>query len=180
MDTRDLSLTAIFASLYFVINTLQTMVGGPITYGPIQFRVVDCLLALAALFGWPVVFGVTVGTFLANAYYFLGPLDVMLGPIANFIAASLILLLRNRRLLACAVGALPVGIIVGGYLWTFFPPHEILSFLPVWAAMIASITISSLIAVGMLGYLLCQSLEKAFPELVKRYEQKIQRLPISW
>ena len=158
MDTRDLSLTAIFVSLYFVINTLQTMVGGPITYGPIQFRVVDCLLALAALFGWPVVFGVSVGAFLANAYYFIGPLDVILGPVANFIAASLILLLRNRRLLACMVGALPVGIIVGGYLWLFFPPPEILSFLPVWAAMIASITISSLIAIGIVGYTLLVAL----------------------
>jgi uncharacterized membrane protein len=171
MDTRDLSLTAIFASLYFVINTLQTIVGGPITYGPVQFRVVDCLLALAALFGWPVVFGVTVGGFLANAYYFLGPLDVMLGPVANFVAASLILLLRNRRLLACVVGAFPVGVIVGGYLWLFFPPPEILGFLPVWAAMIASITISSLIAIGMLGYLICQSLERFFGESLVRFSQ---------
>ena len=160
MDTRDLSLTAIFVSLYFVINTLQTMVGGPITYGPIQFRVVDCLLALAALFGCPVVFGVSIGAFLANAYYFIGPLDVILGPVANFIAASLILLLRNRRLFACVVGALPVGIIVGGYLWVFFPPPEIFSFLPVWAAMIASITISSLIAIVIVGYILLVALSK--------------------
>jgi len=118
------------------------------------------LLALAALFGWPVVFGVTVGAFLANAYYFLGPSDVIMGPVANFIAASLILMLRNRRLLACVVGALPVGIIVGGYLWLFFPPPEILSFLPVWAAMIASITISSLIAIGIVGYILLAALSK--------------------
>ena len=158
MDTRDLSLTAIFVSLYFVINTLQTMLVGPITYGPIQLRVADCLLALAALFGWPVVFGVSGGAFLANAYYFLDPLDVAFGPIANFIAASLILLLRNKRLLACVVGALPIGIIVGGYLWLFFPPPEILSFLPVPAAMIASITISSLIAIGVIGYILLVAL----------------------
>jgi uncharacterized membrane protein len=160
MDTRDLTLAAIFTSLYFVINTLQTMVGGPITYGPVQFRVVDCLLALAALFGWPVVSGVTVGAFLANAYYFLDPLDVTFGPIANLIAASLILLLRNRRLLACVVGALPIGIIVGGYLWLFFPPPETLGFLPVWAAMIASITISSLIAIGIVGYILLVALSR--------------------
>jgi len=160
LDTRDVSLTAVFATLYFVINTLQTMVGGPITYGPVQFRIVDCLLALAALFGWPVVFGVTAGAFLANAYYFLGPLDVMLGPVANFIAASVILLLRSRKLLACVAGAFPVGIIVGGYLWLFFPPPEILGFLPMWAAMMASITISSLIAVGIVGYILLVTLSK--------------------
>ena len=160
MDTRDLSLTAIFVSLYVVINTVQTMFGGPITYGPVQFRAVDCLIALSALLGWPVVMGVTVGAFLANAYYWLGILDVVFGPVANLVAASIILLLRRRRLLACIVGALPIGIIVGGYLWVFFPPPDIFGFLPVWAAMIFSITISSLIAIAVVGYSLLTILSR--------------------
>jgi len=165
VDTRDLSLTAIFATLYFVVNTIQTMLGGAITYGPVQFRVVDCLLALAALLGWPVVFGLTLGAFLANMYYWLGPLDVILGPIANLIATSIIFLLRKRRLLACVVGALPIGLIVGGYLWIFFPPPEILGFLPAWAAMAVSITVSSLIAIGVVGYSLLSFLSR--PGIIK-------------
>jgi len=136
------------------------MLGGPITYGPVQFRVVDCLIALSALLGWPVVMGVTVGALLANSYYWLGILDVAFGPVANFFAASIILLLRKRRLLACIVGALPIGIIVGGYLWLFFPPPDILGFLPVWAAMIVSITISSLVAVAGVGYSLLTILSR--------------------
>ena len=53
-DTRDLALTAVFAALYVVINVLQMVsVGNPTVYGPIQLRVADCLIALAALLGWP-------------------------------------------------------------------------------------------------------------------------------
>ena len=158
-DSRDLALTAVFAALYVIINLAEAFfVGSPFfTYGPIQLRLADCLIALAALFGWPLVGGVTLGCVLANAYYFLGAPDVILGPIANLVAASIILFLRKRRLTACIVGALPIGVIVGSYLWLFFPflsPPEILSFLPAWAAMIVSLTISSLIAVAVIGYAL--------------------------
>ena len=161
MDTRDLSLTAIFAGLYAVINVVQTMLGGPITYGPVQLRVADCLLSLSPLMGWPVVFGVTLGCFVSNVYYLPGLysafgaivfIDVLFGPVTNFIAASFMLFLRKRRFLACVVGALLVGTIVGGYLWVLFLPHEVLGFLPVWAASIASISISSLIVIAGIGY----------------------------
>jgi hypothetical protein len=149
LDTRDLSLTVAFASLY----AITVIVLAPISFGPVQLRVADCLIPLAALFGWPVVVGVTVGCFVGNAYYWLGPLDVFFGPAANFIAATIILLLRKRQLSACVTGALPIGIIVGGYLWLFFPPPDIFGFsLPSWAAMITSVTISSLIAMAGIGY----------------------------
>lgn len=149
LDTRDISLSAVFTGLYAVLVVALA----PISFGPIQLRLADCLIPLAALFGWPVVGGVTAGCFLGNAYMWLGSLDVAFGPVANLIAASLVLLLRNRRLLACIVGALPIGVIVGGYLWLFFPPPSIFGLsLPVWAAMMVSITVSSLIAMAVIGY----------------------------
>ncbi|MDH5437741.1 MAG: QueT transporter family protein [Candidatus Bathyarchaeota archaeon] len=149
MDARDQALTAIFTGLYAIL----VMVLAPISFGPVQLRVADCLIPLAALFGWPVVAGVTVGCFLGNAYYWLGPYDVVFGPVANLIAASAIFLLRKRRLLACVVGALPIGVIVGGYLWLFFTPPDVFGLsLPAWAAMMISITISSLIATAVIGY----------------------------
>jgi hypothetical protein len=156
MDTRDLSLTVFFAGLYAVLVILLA----PISFGPVQLRVADVLIPLAALFGWPVVSGVTFGCFVGNAYFWLGPIDVFVGPIANFIAAAAILLLRKNRLLACIVGSLPIGIIVGGYLWLFFPPPEVLAFLPIWAAMIVSLTISSFIAIAGIGYLLLTALSR--------------------
>jgi uncharacterized membrane protein len=155
-DSRDLTLTALLAALYVVINIVQTVtIGNPTIYGPIQLRLADFMIALAALFGWPMVAGVTLGCFLTNGYYFLGAPDVILGPVANLFAASLVLLLRKRRLLACVAGALPIGAIVGGELWFFFsfaPSSGFFGALPAWAAMIVSITISSIIAVGVIGY----------------------------
>ena len=160
-DSRDVTSTAVFAALYVVINIVQTVtVGNPTIYGPIQLRVADFMIALAVLFGWPLVGGVTIGCFLTNAYYFIGAPDVVLGPIANLVAASLVMSLRKRRLLACIVGALPIGLIVGGYLWLFFPPPEVLGTLPAWAGMIASITVSSLIAVAVIGYLVLSILSR--------------------
>ena len=156
MDTRDLSLAVFFAALYAVL----VVVLAPISFGPVQLRVADVLIPLAALFGLPVVAGVTVGCFVGNAYFALGPIDVVAGPIANLIAALVILLLRRRQLFACIVGALPVGIIVGGYLWWFFPPPESLSFLEPWAAMIVSLTISSFIVISVIGYLLLVALSR--------------------
>jgi uncharacterized membrane protein len=163
-DSRDLALTAVFAALYAMINVVQSVtIGNPTIYGPIQLRIADALIPLAALIGWPVVGGVTIGCFLTNAYYFLGAPDIILGPIANLIAASLILRLRKRRLTACVVGALPIGVIVGSYLWFFFPflsPPEVLSVLPAWAAFVVSLTVSSLIATAVIGYTLLQVLSR--------------------
>lgn len=144
-----------------VINIVQMVsVGNPTIYGPIQLRVADCLIALAALLGYSVIIGVTVGCFLTNTYYFIGPQDVLFGPVANLIAASVVFALRRHRLAACVAGAFPVGIIVGGYLWIFFPPPEVLNVLPVWAGMMVSITISSLVSVGVIGYLLISVLSR--------------------
>lgn len=162
IDSRDLTSTAIFAALYVVINILELfVVGSPVfTYGPIQLRVADALIALAALFGWPVIGGVTLGCFVTNAYYFLGAPDVILGPVANLVAALIVMLLRKHELFACVVGALPIGVIVGGYLWMFFPPPDIFGALPAWAGMIISITVSSLIAVAVIGYILLSTLSR--------------------
>jgi hypothetical protein len=139
MKTNEISLSIVFSSLYAIL----IVVLAPISYGPIQLRVADCLLPLAALFGWPAIAGVTVGCFIGNAYFWLGPQDVIFGAFANLIAASIIFVFRKRQFLACVVGSLPIGFIVGGYLWIFFPPPEIFGLqLPMWAAMVVSITIT--------------------------------------
>ena len=158
MKTSELSLAVVFSSLYAVL----LVVLAPISYGPVQLRVADCLIPLAALFGWPVITGVTVGCFLGNSYFWLGPQDVVFGTIANLIAATIIFLLRKRQFLACIAGSLPIGIIVGSYLWIFFPPPSIFGLqLPVWGAMIVSITISSLVAMAGIGYALLKALSSS-------------------
>ena len=155
MKTSEISLAIVLTSLYAVL----VIVLAPISYGPIQLRVADCLIPLAALFGLPAIIGVTAGCFIGNAYFWMGPQDVILGTIANLVAALIIFKLRKRPFIACVVGSLPIGVIVGSYLWIFFPPPDIFGLhLPVWGAMIASITISTLIAVAGIGFVILKAL----------------------
>ena len=157
LDVREISLTAISAALYAVLLILLAQ----ISFGPIQLRIADCIIPLAALFGWPWIWGVTLGCFIGNliggmmAFGFLNPTDIILGSIANLIAAYTIFRLRDHRLIGCILGSIIIGVIVGGYLWLFVPAPDIgLAYLPVWAAMIISITGSSLIAIAIIGYAL--------------------------
>jgi hypothetical protein len=167
-DSKDVALTAVFASLYAVINIFQTMMGGPITYGPIQLRLADCLIPLSALFGWPAVIGVAVGCF-SNAYYMLDPADIVIGPIVNFAAALLIFLFRRQRLVACVSGALTVGVPIGLYLYYLYTqgnpfiqqaPEFPGLILPIWGAFVISLSISTLITMAIIGYILLNSLAR--------------------
>jgi uncharacterized membrane protein len=176
-DSRDLVLASIFAALYVTVNVIQSVsIGNPTIYGPIQLRLADCLIPLVALLGFPVVGGVTVGCFLTNAFYFLAPQDVVFGPIANLIAASVIFVLRRHRFFACILGAFPIGLIVGGYLWVLpgMQAPDVLIALPAWGAMMVSITISSLIVVAGFGYTLLSIISrKGIVEPLKSHGLKV-------
>jgi len=156
MKIVDISLAAILAALYATL----VIVLAPISFGPVQLRVADCLIPLTALLGWPAAVGVSLGALIGNLYFFLGPMDVIFGALANLLAGLLIWKMKRNLLAACVAASLVIGVVVGGYLWTFFPPPDIFGFiLPIWLAMIASISLSSLIAVSLLGYGLVRALE---------------------
>jgi len=70
----------------------------------------------------------------------LGIIDVVGGTAANLIAASLIFYMRRRLFPACIVGSMAIGV------------------MPVWAAMVISIALSSIIAIAGIGYLLVRAL----------------------
>jgi uncharacterized membrane protein len=163
-DTRDVALTAVFGALYALINLIQLLspFGNPSIYGPVQLRLSDFLIALAALLGMPVVVGVTLGCVVVNAFGSIGPIDIVFGSLANLVAASLVMLLRKHKLTACIAGAMPIGVIVGGgYLWMFYPYQpEQLAFLPAWSTTLISITISSLVAVTLIGYTILRILSR--------------------
>jgi len=164
MDTKEISLAAIIAAIYASLVILMA----PISFGPIQMRLADCLIPLAALFGMPAIFGLGLGAFIAKAYWFLSPIDIVLGSIANIIAGYIMFKLKKREFLGCVLASLVVGVIVGGYLWLFFPPPDIFGLnLPVWLAMIVSITLSSLITIAGIGYILLGILKKYNLELIK-------------
>ena len=156
MNVKEISLVAILAALYAAL----VIVLAPISYGPVQLRVADCLIPLSALLGWPAAVGVALGAVVGNVYYFLGPVDVVFGASANLLAGLLIWRLRDRLFAGCIGASLVIGVVVGAYLWTFFTPPDVLGLsLPVWFAMIISITLSSLISVAILGYGLVRGLD---------------------
>ncbi len=158
METREITLTAIIAALYATL----VIVLAPISFGPIQLRVADCLIPLAALLGWPAVYGVSLGAFIGNAYFmqYTGPLDVVLGALANLISGALIFRLRRSLLTACLAGSVVIGVVVGGYLWIYFTPPDIAGLnLPIWFAMIVSITLSSVVAIAGIGFVLVKALK---------------------
>jgi len=159
---------AVSASLYAVINVVQTSMVGPITYGPVQLRLADCLIPLSALFGWPLIIGVSIGCF-SNAYYWLDPADVVVGPLVNLVAALLIYALRRNRFAACVSGSLTVGVPIGFYLYYLSTqgnpalqqvPDIFGLPLPVWSAFVISLSISSLIVIAGIGYLLLVALSR--------------------
>ena len=67
MKTKEISLIAVIAALY----AAMVIVLAPISFGPVQLRLADILIPLAAIFGLPAVYGVTLGAFVANAYWFM-------------------------------------------------------------------------------------------------------------
>jgi uncharacterized membrane protein len=148
MNTKEISLTAVFAALYAMI----VIIFAPISYGPIQLRVADALIPLSAYLGIPVIYGVTLGAIIANTYWFISPIDVIFGSLANLLASFIIYKYKERIIPASLTASFIIGLMVGGYLWLFFPAPDILGItLPPVLAMITSITLSSIIAITVLG-----------------------------
>jgi uncharacterized membrane protein len=85
LKTKDLALIAIYAALY---AALVVVLGG-ISYGPIQVRVADSMLAVVPLLGIPGVLGHTLGVFIGNIFSPEGILD-LLNTIPSFVMSFVV------------------------------------------------------------------------------------------
>jgi len=146
LDSKLITLTAVFAAIY----AAGVVVLAPISYGIVQVRVSDALIPLSVIFGWPAICGVTLGCLVANVYGGFGLMDVLLGSIANLIAAYSAYRLRKKPFLACISASLIVSIIVGSYLWVLFNVP--------WEVSLLGILTGSLISINILGYGLLKTL----------------------
>jgi hypothetical protein len=166
-DARDWALASVFAALYAALVIVQ----GQTAAATVQLRFADCLIPLCALFGWPVILGVSVGAFVGNGFTSLpmanGVFDVVLGPLANLLAGFTVYVLRRRRFAGCVLASVEVGVIVGSYVWLIFGgPSNVFGVgvplvWPVWVASVVSITVSSLVAIAVVGYVLLSVLSRA-------------------
>ena len=73
LRSKDLALIAIYAALY---AALVVVLGG-ISYGPIQVRIADSMVAAVPLLGIPGVLGHTLGVFIGNIFSPDGVLDLL-------------------------------------------------------------------------------------------------------
>jgi uncharacterized membrane protein len=139
-----MTLTAVFAALYAV----GVVFLAPISFQIFQVRIADALLPLSMLFGWSAILGLSLGAFVANFFGGLGPIDIIGGAVANFIATFVAWKIGRKRgpvnaLVSILSEILIVTIIVGTYL-------SFLIGLPL-AVGLLGIFLGSAIAIGVLG-----------------------------
>jgi uncharacterized membrane protein len=154
---RKVSSTASLAVVFAALYAVGVVVLAPISFFAFQVRVADALLPLSILFGWPAILGLSIGAFVANFFGGLGPVDIVGGAIANFVAGVLAWkVASDRRLVhlvvAVALQIVVVTLIVGTYL-------SFLLAIPLEAGLIG-VAFGSMIAIGILGSLLLFALSR--------------------
>jgi len=148
MKTKTIALTVVYAALYAAL----VIVLAPISYGPLNVRIADAMVALVPLFGWAGVVGQALGVFISNIFSPLGWID-LLNTIPSFIMAFVIWKLRNRSVIA---GTVMYSIVLGGTV------GAMLSYvygLPLIAEFFY-VLIGNLIASTIIGYPLYRAIKK--------------------
>ncbi len=150
MKTQN-SIRMILAAVFAAAYAVGVVVLAPISFQLFQVRVADALLPLAMMFGWPAVVGLSIGAFVANIFGGLGPVDMIGGAIANFLAtlaAWRVAQRQGRAWVFVGVGLeiAVVTLIVGSYLSYLFGMPIFIGWLGVF--------LGSLVATGILGSIL--------------------------
>jgi uncharacterized membrane protein len=151
--TKDLALIALYAALY---AALVVVLGG-FSYGPIQIRIADSLLAAVPLLGIPGVLGHTLGVFIANMFSTAGLID-LLNTIPSFVMSFVVYYVYKKTkndytvIGTCIAYSVVLGITVGWML-------SYLYMLPLLLT-IADVAIGNVIASVLIGWPLFKLLKK--------------------
>ncbi len=163
IGSKDLALVGIYAGLY---AALVVVLGG-FSYGPIQVRVADSLLAAVPLLGVPGVLGHTLGVFVANIFSTAGLID-LLNTIPSFAMSFVVFYVYKKTnndytvIGTCLAYSAVLGVTVGWMLSYLYG-------LPLLAT-IAYVAIGNIIASVLIGWPLFKVLKKTgifqrwFPE----------------
>ena len=114
VKSKKIAVIAIYAALYAALVVAL----GPFSYGPLQIRVADALLAVIPLLGIAGVLGHTLGVFVANLFSTLGPID-LLNTIPSFVMAFVVYYVYKRAkndytvIGTCVAYSIVIGITVG-------------------------------------------------------------------
>ena len=96
-SVKDLTAAAVVAALYTALSLLSNSFG--IAFGPVQCRFSEALTLLPMILPSS-VYGLTVGCLLTNILSPYGLLDLIVGTIATFLAATLTRRCKNEFLAA--------------------------------------------------------------------------------
>jgi len=150
----------IIAVLYVVLTITPPL--NAISYGPIQVRVSDALLMLASIehFGLEAVVGVTVGCAIANIASMYGPPDIVVGTIANLIAASAIYLMTKKykgivmRVTSGIAASVIIAVLIGYIIL------HLVAGIPGPLVLIASVLVGEIIAIVIIGTIVSTAIER--------------------
>lgn len=104
--------------MYAAVYAAFVVVLGGFSYGPIQVRIADSLLAVVPLLGLPGVLGHTLGVFIANLFSPLGVID-LLNTIPSFVMAFIVYYVYKKTendftvIGSCVAYSIVLGITVG-------------------------------------------------------------------
>jgi uncharacterized membrane protein len=89
--TKDLALLTIYAALYAALVVGLT----PLSYGPVQIRIADAMVATVPILGMAGVLGHTLGVFISNMFSTAGLID-LLNTIPSFMMAFVVYYVYKR------------------------------------------------------------------------------------
>lgn len=86
MNTKRITKIAVIAAVYTVVSLCLA----PASFGPVQVRIAEALTLLPLIYQ-PSIIALTLGCFLTNllgvAFSLTGPIDIVIGTLATFLAA---------------------------------------------------------------------------------------------
>jgi uncharacterized membrane protein len=151
--SKDSALIAIYAALY---AALVVVLGG-FSYGPVQVRIADTILAAVPLLGLPGVLGHTLGVFIANVFSPVGLID-LLNTIPSFVMSFVVYYVYKRTrndftvIGTCVAYSVVLGVTVG---WMLSYVYS----LPLLLTM-AYVAIGNVIASVLIGWPVFKLLKK--------------------
>lgn len=154
---KGLCIAAVIAAIYTALTIMPGL--NLLAYGAVQFRVSEVLTVLPVFTPWAIP-GLTIGCLISNILSTAGPLDMLFGTIASFLAAISTYFLRKMpEIIAVIPAALFNGIIVG-FMITYFYMEIKEKFVLLLLYNMASVAFGELVVCCFLGIPLMKYIEK--------------------
>jgi uncharacterized membrane protein len=152
--SKNIALISIYAALYAAL----VVVLGAFSYGPLQIRIADSLVAAVPLLGIAGVLGHTLGVFVANIFSTAGPID-LLNTVPSFAMAFVVYFVYRKTnndytvIVTCLAYSAVIGVTVGTMLSYLYALPLLLT--------IGYVTVGNIIASVLIGWPIFKILKKA-------------------